>query len=215
MVRVTGGEASTTGRVAQCRATCWNAFPVRFDDDGVAQFQYQLEQRDCRPTDPCLVRTTSGERMASAFTVFGGPAPPSPQLSVDASGPVEPGAIVTIGVAGVLPDTPVRVSFCADGCGPERVGTTDGDGRLALEVRIGGRCDGCGILVVAGPSRTLLPVTFAPPPTPGYDAARLVGGLALAAALLLMAWRLIATTDWRPPSEAAVPDPDLAATAME
>ena len=37
---------------------------------------------------------------------------------------------------------------------------------------------------------------------------RLVAGLAVAAAALLAAWRTIVAVDWRPPSEAQVPDDD-------
>ena len=75
---------------------------------------------------------------------------------------------------------------------------------------VGSPCDGCGVAVIAGAYDTLTPVAIAPPPLPGYDARRLAIGLAVAAALLATAWRIIAAIDWRPPSEADTPDLDMA-----
>jgi hypothetical protein len=98
------------------------------------------------------------------------------------------------------------VSFCAGACGGRHVGPADDTGRATLSLRVGSRCDDCGIAVVAGSSRTMLPVTFVAQPAPRYDPARVLACLVLAGALLVVAWRLIVTTDWRPPSEAAVPD---------
>ena len=81
---------------------------------------------------------------------------------------------------------------------------------MSLDVRVGERCRGCGIAVVAGSARVVLPVSFVAEPAPQYEPARLVAGLLIAAVLLVVAWRIVVTTDWRPPAEAAVPDPDEA-----
>ena len=53
-----------------------------------------------------------------------------------------------------------------------------------------------------------------PPPTVGYDMTRLVAGLAVAALALLLAWRTVVAVDWRPPSEAQVPDTDIGLTRL-
>ena len=73
---------------------------------------------------------------------------------------------------------------------------------------VGAPCDRCGIAVIGSAHDTLTPVPFAPPPRPDYDDRRLTLGLLVAAALLVAAWRIVATIDWRPPSEADTPDLD-------
>jgi hypothetical protein len=205
-VRVIDGEPGRGGTVAQCSTSCWNRFPVTFDADGVARFQYELDRRSCDPQASCVVRVEVGARTAVAFTVFGGPAPPAPTAVIVPDGPVAPGAQVTVQVDGLAPGADVQLSFCAEACGGRRVAAADETGRATLTVPVGARCDGCGIAVVAGSSRAMLPVRFVAAPAPRYDPMRLLAFLALAGALLAVAWRLVVTTDWRPPSEAAVPD---------
>lgn len=56
----------------------------------------------------------------------------------------------------------------------------------------------------------LVPVSFTDLPGASYDTTRLVGGLLVAPALLLAAWVLVRTTDWRKPSEADTPAMDAA-----
>ena len=63
---------------------------------------------------------------------------------------------------------------------------------------------------VPPPSPPVVRVPFAPPPRADYDARRLTLGLLVAAGFLVAAWRIVATIDWRPPSEADTPDLDLA-----
>jgi len=75
-------------------------------------------------------------------------------------------------------------------------------------VTVADRCDDCGVTVITGASRRILPVEFVPLPVPRYDPSRVAGGAIAAVALLLVAWRLVASTNWRPPAEAAVPDVD-------
>ena len=91
-VRVTGGEPGLGGDVAQCATSCWNRFPVTFDDEGVAVFQYELDRGAVSRTRRASLRVHVGDRSAIGFTVFGGPAPPAPQVTTQPSGPVEPGA---------------------------------------------------------------------------------------------------------------------------
>ena len=153
-VRVTDGEAGALGTVMQCSTACWNRYPVTFDDDGVAVFQYELERRDCEPASSCVVRVEVGDRTAVGFTVFGGPAPPAPSVTIDPSGPVTPGDAVTVTVDDLAPGAPVRASFCAGSdCGGGHVGRADDAGHVAMTVTIGDRCFDCGIAVVAGSSR--------------------------------------------------------------
>ena len=80
------------------------------------------------------------------------------------------------------------------------------DGTARLEVTAGGSCRRCAIVVVGGAAASRTPVTFVAPPSARYDAWRVVAGLGAAAAFLLVAWWLIVTVDWRPPSEAATPE---------
>jgi hypothetical protein len=207
-VRVTGGEPGRVGGVAQCATSCWNRFPVTFDDEGVAVFQYELDRAGCEPDSSCTLRIAVEDRSAVAFTVFGGPAPPAPSATVEPPGPVEPGAVVTVTVEGLAPGAPVRATYCRRSCEGGPTGVAGADGELALDVRVGERCRGCRIAVVAGSARVVLPVSFVAAPAPQYDPARLAAGLLLAVVLLVVACRLVVTTDWRPPAEAAVPDPD-------
>ncbi len=205
-INVTDGEPGETGTVSQCSTSCWNRYPVTFDADGVARFQYELERRECDPSSSCVLRVEIGRRAAVAFTVFGGQAPAPPAVTVTPTGPVAPGGQVTVQVDGLAPGSRAQVSFCAEECRGRQVGSADRSGRVVIDIRVGARCGDCGIAVVAGSSRTVLPVQFVPPPSPDYDPARLVAGLALAAVLVVAAWRLVVVTDWRPPSEAAVPE---------
>jgi hypothetical protein len=207
-VRMTGADGRAAGTVMQCTpSSCWNRFPVSFDDDGAAHFQYQVEQRDCAPATSCSVRVEVGDASAVALTVFGGPAPPAPDVALTPRRQVEPGAEITVDVEGLAPGAPAQASFCAETCGPRVTRSADDAGRVTLEVVAGPRCSGCGVAVVAGSSRALHTVTFAPAPAPRYDPGRLLAGLGAALVLLVAAWRLVVVTDWRPPSEAFVDDP--------
>ena len=86
-----------------------------------------------------------------------------------------------------------------------------------------GEAEGHAVTVFHDPAPPVAPVTIEPPagpaeaaagaagPTARYHGARLAGGLALAALLLALAWRLFRRTDWREPAAAATPDMDAAA----
>ena len=86
-VRVTGADDGAVGTVMQCTpSTCWNRYPVTFDDGGAARFQYQVQRRDCAPAASCSVRVEVGDGSAVALTVFGGPAPPAPEVVLAPAG---------------------------------------------------------------------------------------------------------------------------------
>jgi hypothetical protein len=217
VVRVTDGVANASGRVQQCRLTadgvdrCTNAFPVLFDGDGAAAFQYQLvDPGGCGSTNTCVVVVADedGERAAFAFTFFGTDAPPPPQVALSPRGPYEPGDRVQVEVSSLRPGSAARVAFCAEECGGESRITAGDDGTARATVVVGERCRDCGVVVVTGSGRTRVGVEFTSLPAPELDPPRLVGGLAVAAALLLLAWRIIVSVDWRPPSEAATPELD-------
>ena len=74
-VAVSGAEPDASGHVEQCDVACINRYPVRFDDDGVARFLYQLvDGGDCGAISFCTLRVTAGTHVATASIVFGGPA---------------------------------------------------------------------------------------------------------------------------------------------
>ena len=219
-VSVIDGTEGAEGSVRQCvRAVggvreCRNNYPVQFDDRGRARFQYQLiDPGGCGPEGSCVlvVDDRDGQRQASAVLIFGAPAPPAPTVKVASTEPVEEGDRVRVDVTGLPPDAVVRVSYCNPECTTSNRIVADNSGRASSTVVVvGSPCDGCGVAVTAGAYDTLTPVAIATPPLPGYDARRLAIGLAVAAALLATAWRIVAAIDWRPPSEADTPDLDMA-----
>ena len=218
-VHVTGASEHGRGQVRQCLASvesyvrCRNSFPVQFREDGTATFQYQVsDPGGCDGSTPCVlvVEDLDDGRRAGAFTVFGGPAPPAPVATVDPAGPYEPGQRVRVDASGVVPGATVTAGFCATTCGPIRQARADSSGHAEIEVLIGDRCRRCVVVVVAGVSSTTLEAPFVAAPSARYDVPRLISGLVAAAALLLLAWWIVANVDWRPPSEAATPDLDAA-----
>lgn len=216
VVRVEGGEPGMTGSVEQCTATasvtrrCWNSFPVTFDGDRRARFQYQVESRDlCTPNTGCIVRVTADDRVAHVATVFGADAPPPPTVTVTPAGPLAPGARATVVVAEAPPRSGISVVLCAQRCaGGEKVVTANDAGRAALSFIVAEGCRPCRAVVAAGSVRVVVALEVTPASAVRYAPARIFVGLAAAALLLVAAWRLIATVDWRPPGEAAVADTD-------
>jgi hypothetical protein len=207
---VTDGEPGDRDTVRQCRlgvddlSGCHNSYPILFDDEGRATFQYQLRDRGgCDASAACVVAAGSGEELAMAFTVFGDDAPPPPAVRLSPSGPLEPGEVVRVDASGLVPGAPVQAAFCERSCDQARRGTADAGGTARLEVTAG---NSCRIVVVGGAAVARTPVTFVDPPSARYATWRVVTGLVAAAAFLLVAWWLIATVDWRPPSEAATPE---------
>jgi hypothetical protein len=221
VVRVSDGEPGAQGSVLQCRLTvdgfsgCTNLFPVQFDADGAAAFQYQLaDLGGCGAAGACVVRVSDVDHglEAHAFTVFGEPAPSPPEVALTPAGPYEPGDRVTVTVTDVAPGTEVRTAFCAAECDGATTVVADAAGTAETTVVIGARCDDCGVAVVGAASSQVVPTPFTRPPGPDYDGFRLFAGLIAAALLLLIAWRIIVTVDWRPPSEAEAPELDVPIT---
>jgi hypothetical protein len=215
-ILVTEGERGERGTVRQCRlltdgvTDCHNSFPILFDDDGRATFQYQLRDRGrCGADATCVVAASTGDETAMAFTVFGEPAPPPPDVRLSPAGPVAPGSTLHVDATGLPPGAPVQAAFCDDTCDRAERAAAGPDGTARFDVDVGGPCSACAIVVVGGAAVSRTPVRFEAAPSARYDEWRLVAGLAAAAAFLLGAWWLITNVDWRPPSEAATPELDL------
>jgi hypothetical protein len=212
-IRVDGGADGAPGHVRQCAqldaTVCFNRFPVQFDADGVATFQYQLEAREqCGPAGSCVVVVSDdeGERIAMAATVFGGARPARPAVTVTPDGPYHAGDVARVDVRGVAPGTRVDVAFCGSECGPTVSSSAGSSGASSTDVRIGRSCRDCHISVSAGVHRVIVPVEFS---ATRYDGLRLATGLLVAGILLAIVGRLIMTVDWRPPSEADAPELDI------
>jgi hypothetical protein len=219
-IRVDGGPDGARGHVQQCERTvsgfrgCTNRFPVLFDEDGVAYFQYQVvDLGDCGATGSCvlLVRDDDRRREAYAFTIFGAQAPPPPSVTLSPSGPYAAGDEVRVEVANLSPGASIEAAFCGDTCASLRRATAGEDGTATAVVVIGPRCEDCGITVVAAAGSSFTEIPFVAPPTADYDLPRLIAGLTSAAAFLILAWLIVATVDWRPPSEAQTPELDVPA----
>jgi hypothetical protein len=214
-VFVTGGLPDAGGSVAQCRITvdrairCHNYFPVRFGPAGEAAFQYRLrDSGQCGANGACavVVRDDEGERIATAWTVFGAAAPPAPVVRLTPDGPLPPGGEVLVEVTGTTPESRLTVAICGERCGPTVSLVTDEDGIATARAHVPEQCSRCRLVVAGAANSTVMPVALTTPPGPRYEAGRMAAGLVAAVLLLLTAWRLAATTDWRPPSEADVPE---------
>ena len=81
-VLVTDGEPGARGAVRQCGltatglGTCRNHFPILFDDEGRANFQYQLDDDGaCGADATCVIAAGTPDDRGVAFTVFGADGP--------------------------------------------------------------------------------------------------------------------------------------------
>jgi hypothetical protein len=190
----------------------------------------------CGPDEPpCVMRVSSAGATAFLTTVFGGVAPPPRTVTVDTpSGGLVDGQAVRVSVSGFVPGERVRATLCAAPAwsGTARCGApapvapfvidADGTGRTALVIRRGrvgtsgvacGRETPCGVVVASARSAVpgvVSPIRFAAGASVRYDAQKVVSGVLLAALLLLVAWLLARTTDWRKPTEADTPELDRA-----
>jgi hypothetical protein len=218
VVRVTDGVGGAPGHVRQCLLTvdgfgrCANVFPIQFDDDGAATFQYQVFDLDgCGGTGGACAIVVADEdttRIAHAVTVFGASAPPAPAVTLTPPGPYSAGARVSVEVSSLPAGAVARIAFCAEECGVETRVVAGDDGTATATIAVGERCGDCGVVVVSGATSQRVDVQFVALPSPDYHAARVVVGLALAAVFLVVAWRIVRGVDWRPPSEADTPELD-------
>jgi len=213
---------------------CTNRFPVRFDDAGNARFQYLLTDRvrragHCGTGEPACILVVSGaspDVTAEAFTVFGGAAPPPGRVEIEPRSGLSDGDLVVIRAEGfpaavqlVATQCPPSAGSGPSGCGGTTSGRTGPDGRAVLQLTaktgpVGGAvCAArysCVIRVTADAPVTpvSVTVTFSAGPPARYDGGRVAAGLAIALLLLGFAGRLVRTTDWRGPAEAATPEMD-------
>lgn len=214
-IQVTGGVEDAEATVAQCRRTpdglagCRNRFPVRFGPAGTATFQYQLvDPGGCGADDGCVVvvRDLDETSVAIVWTVFADGAPAPPTVSLVPPGPYARGSDVRVGLSAGAPATRYTLAVCDPDCERAAQLTTDGTGSGTARVRIPDRCAACRIVVLGPATSVSVPFSLSAPAGPDYRLPRLVGGLLAALVLLAAAWNLIASTDWRPPSEAATGD---------
>jgi hypothetical protein len=185
---VVGFEPASTGTIEQCSVGgCSNPFPVAFDLNGQARFQYLVRDdfaRDfetpssCRSGQPaCVVHIHSGDHQVFLRTVFQDPAPAPPVITVEPNRfELVDGARLQIAVSGFAPGEHVQAMFCVAphtyrkaGCGaPGPVSSftigADGVGRTTLPVREGrvgsggGSCGGSSqCSIVVGHARSAVP----------------------------------------------------------
>lgn len=140
-VRVVGFDSFAEGVAAQCvtRARgfdCGNAFPVQFDGDGKAFFQYQLRDDFIAQTTPsrrcragaarCIlaVRDVANDTTAVVDTVFHDAVPPPGTIRVHPSSGIIEGQSVTVTVTGYPAGAHVSAMLCVapDATGSQRCG---------------------------------------------------------------------------------------------
>lgn len=234
------------GSVQQCvvelgrRTACGETFPVQFDSDGRAEFQFavrgDIAPGGCRAGQPaCLLRLTgaSPNRHVSVQTVLIDVVT-SGVVRLEPAGPLADGQTVDVIVSGLPPGSTATAVLCAPPevydarrCGPAEAGSTfvvdaTGAGRATLEVAAGrlgsdaavcGPRRVCGVAVVVGGgfiTAPIAPVRFSLGPGPSYDAGRVVAGVVVAIGLLGAAVLIARRTDWTKPTEAATPELDTA-----
>ena len=232
------------GSVQQCvvelgrRTACGEPFPVQFDGDGRAEFQFavrgDIAPGGCRVGQPtCLLRVTgaSPDRHVSVQTVLIDVVS-SGVVRLEPAGPLADGQTVDVIVSGFPRGSTATAVLCAPPevydarrCGPAEAGSTfvvdaAGAGRTTLTVAAGplgsdaavcGPRRACGVAVVAGGgfiAAPIAPVRFSLGPGPSYDTDRVVAGVLVAMGFLGLAVVIARRTDWTKPTEAATPDLD-------
>lgn len=245
-VRASGFHWHEHGRIQQCVTelgrlpACTEAFPVLFDGDGRADFQFAVSgdfaPGGCRAGQPaCSLRLTGKDdsRQTSQQLVLVDEFVPG-RVTVTPSRSVADGTTVEVAVAdfpagsravAVLcaPPTaydPRRCSppkpestFMIDSRGAGRTTLAAAAGRLGAGSALCGPRRACGIAVVVGDGYvTAAPaeVAFSLGPGVAYKGGRVLPGLAVAVALLAIGFALARKTDWTKPSEAATPELDAA-----
>ena len=125
-LRLSGFAPDTTGSIRQCTYAqggfqpCRNGYPVRFDAQGWADAQYQLQagvldgSSDCRgAVNPCvvLVEDPAGHS-ARVITVFSAPVPPAGTVTVEPGGELRAGQEVVLSARGFPTGTSVYAVAC-------------------------------------------------------------------------------------------------------
>jgi hypothetical protein len=214
-VRGHGFTGATTGVIAQClRADarrCRNLVTVTTGQDGTLRSPYRVEGA---ASGAVLVVEVDLDRAAA-------------RLDFRADGVARAGATLhaaggRVTIRGVPPGEPVTLLGCprgitsVDGCATIARPVAAADGTASVDLEDAYITSGTQLAlvdaaraVVAGP----LDLAARPRPRPDVTLApgRVVSGLALAVLLIGVAVRLIRSTDWRAPTEAATPYLDAAA----
>jgi hypothetical protein len=243
-VQVDGFGWHEQGSVRQCvvelghQTACGDPFPVQFDGDGRADFQFavrgDIAAGACRIGQPtCLLRVTgeSGAPEVSVQTVLVDSLTPG-EVRIEPPGPLADGQTVDVIVAGFPPGTTATAVLCAPPevydagrCAPPDPASTfaidaTGAGRATLRVAAGrlgsdaalcGPRRVCGVAVVVGGGFVAAPVTpvrFSAGPGVAYDGGRVLVGVVMALALSGAGLLIARRTDWTKPTEAATPDLD-------
>ncbi len=243
-VQVDGFGWHERGSVQQCvvelgrQTACGEPFPVQFDGDGRADFQFavraDIAPGACRVGQAtCLLRVTGGSaaRQASVQTVLVDELTPG-EVRIEPAGPLADGRTVDVIVSGFPPGATATAVLCAPPevydarrCGPPepastfaidptgagRTTVTVGAGRLGSDAALCGPRRVCGIAVVVGGGFVAAPVTpvrFSLGPGPAYDGGRVLFGVLTAVVLIGAAVVIARGTDWTKPTEADTPDLD-------
>lgn len=240
-VQVFGFGRYERGSVEQCvvelgrETACGDSFPVQFDGDGRADFQFAVRgdivAGGCRVGQPaCLLRVTggSGARQASVQTVLVDELTPG-EVRIEPAGPLAEGQIVNVVVSGFTPGATATAVLCAppevydarrcgsaaptstfaiDSIGAGSTTLKVAAGRLGTDAALCGPRRVCGIAVVVGGGFVAAPVTpvrFSLGPGVAYDGGRVLSGLLTAVVLIGAAVVIARRTDWTKPGEAATP----------
>lgn len=201
------------------------AFQYLIGDDFLAG----IDTQGCRAEAArctIVIEDTDGQRGAEIETIFHDPVPRPGRVVVEPLTGIRDGDIVEVSVEGFPEGAEMTAVLCA---APETNGTrrcgapgpeapllvgSDGTGSTRLRVAAGpvgserhpcNRSSTCGVAVISARASSRAPVveiSFAQPPGAAYDATRLLVGLAIAAALAVVALWLIRRGDWNPPVEA-------------
>ena len=242
-VQVDGFDWHERGSVRQCvvelghQTACGEPFPVQFDGDGRADFQFAVRNiapGACRIGQPtCLLRVTgeSGARQASVQTVLVDRLTTG-EVRIEPAGPLADGQTVDVIVSGFPPGTTATAVLCAPPewydarrCGPPEPASTfaidpAGAGRTTLTVAAGRLGSGaalcgprrvCAVAVVVGGgfvAAPVEPVQFSLGPGVAYEGGRVLAGVLVATVLIGAALVIARRTDWTKPAEAATPDLD-------
>jgi hypothetical protein len=240
-LRPDGFAADRTGTIRQCvvdRALrCHDPFPVRFDQHGQADVQFQLrlgwpaggDTARCTSSQRCVLEVSDGDDVAYLDTAFGDGVQADVRLELPDGAVVRSGRATPVRVGGQVPDG-ARLAICRDlGALPSRC-TTVGPalGRspggpattvaFALPAPLERACSNRECTLTASwdgrPLRAdALAVTVQDVTAVDYDPRRVVAGLVAAAALVAGAavcWR---RTDWSAPRSASGAEIDDAAFA--
>ena len=243
-VQVDGFDWHERGSVRQCvvelghQTACGEPFPVQFDGDGRADFQFavrgDIAPGACRVGQPtCLLRVAgeSGARQVSVQTVLVDVLTPG-DVRIEPAGPLADGQTVDVIVSGFPAGATATAVLCAppetydarrcglpeptstfaiDGTGAGRTTLTVAAGRLGSDAALCGPRRVCGVAVVVGGGFVAAPVTavqFSRGPGVAYEGGRILSGVLAAMALIGAAFVIARRTDWTKPSEAATPELD-------